>query len=291
MNQKYLISLFLISSALLFSDCYNAASAKPIESTTEDPDDATPLLDDHLELEQYLAAFPIEEYKQYEIPGQGVFYAEEIVDYIKNEYIQRCITWEPYIQDLLNQHIKPGSTVFDIGAHIGLHTVSMAKFTGAEGTVLAFEPQRKVFRELFWNCRENNVLENVSLFRIALGNTHGIVQMSKSVEGNEGGTPIGNGGDLVELRTVDSFHASNVSLMKIDVEGFEDEVLFGARKTIAANRPIIVIELMGGYIYESAPEWVRNRVDKSKKILNEMGYTVYPILPSVYDYLAIPDQG
>lgn len=287
--KKYLVFTFLTSSALLFSDCYDKASAKPIESNTQNPDDATPLLNDQIELEQYIAAFPIGEYKQYDIPGQGLFYSDQIVDYIKTCHIQSRTIWEPYIQDLLKQYIRPGSTVFDIGAHVGLHTVSMAKFTGPNGKVLAFEPQRKIFRELFWNCHENNVAHNVNIYRMALGDTHGIVQMNNSMKGNEGGTPIGIGGDLVELRTVDSFHATNVSVMKIDVEGYEDEVLSGAKKTMAANRPIIIIELMGGYIYESAPDWVKKKVDKTKKILNEMGYTVYPIPPSGYDYLAIPD--
>ncbi|NBR78651.1 MAG: FkbM family methyltransferase, partial [Alphaproteobacteria bacterium] len=53
-------------------------------------------------------------------------------------------------------------------------------------------------------------------------------------------------GDQAELRTIDSFGFRNVSLLKIDVESLEDQVLDGARETILESKPVILAEIQGG---------------------------------------------
>ena len=57
---------------------------------------------------------------------------------------------------------------------------------------------------------------------------------------------MGSGGDRAELRPLDRFGFQNVSLLKIDAEGFEDEVLAGAERLIRESRPVILIEILGG---------------------------------------------
>ena len=57
---------------------------------------------------------------------------------------------------------------------------------------------------------------------------------------------MGEGGDQAELRTIDSFGFRNVSLLKIDVESLEDQVLDGARETILESKPVILAEIQGG---------------------------------------------
>jgi hypothetical protein len=123
--------------------------------------------------------------------------------------------------------------------------------------------------------------------RYALGRTAGVIEMSPTVSGNEGSTAVGRGGDKAELRSIDSFAFSNVSFIKIDVEGYEDEVLEGARLTIARHRPVIMIEIQGGYPFiERAPPEIQTKVAATRALLAGMGYKVERIRG--YDYLAVP---
>ena len=80
-----------------------------------------------------------------------------------------------------------------------------------------------------------NQIKNAIPLRFALGFDSEIVEMSPSRQGNEGGTGVGKGGDKVELRSIDSFDFRNVSLIKIDVEGYEKFVIDGAWETMGLH--------------------------------------------------------
>jgi len=75
--------------------------------------------------------------------------------------------------------------------------------------------------------------------------------------------------------------------MKIDIECTEDELLEGAQKTIADSRPVLVIEIMGGFGWSESPE-VKARIRHTIDILESMDYIVSKIW--VDDYLAIPKE-
>ncbi len=242
------------------------------------------LLDDREEIAALLKALPPGVYREYYVRGVGKFYLDDVVDVIKG-ILKRGQPWEPHIDELLRKHIKPGTTVIDAGAHIGTHALAMSRFVGPDGLVYSFEPQKKLYRELVYNLRLNKVA-NVVAVRLALGLSPSIIEMSPALHANEGGTGIGSGGDRAELRALDQIPFTNVSVMKIDVEGFEDNVLEGARLTIARWRPVIVIEIMGGNTYNSAPPEIRARIDATRKKLETMGYKVEHV--SEHDYLALP---
>ena len=240
------------------------------------------LVRDAEEMNRYLAAFPVGEYKIAEVEGQGRFYLDDIDDVIKRP-LRNGVMWEPYLVNLIPLHVKPGTTVIDAGAHIGTHTVTMARAAGRKGRVYSFEPQKKLYRELVHNLRING-LGNVVPLRFAVGDRPGMVEMSKSAKGNEGGTAIGAGGDKVELRTIDSFGFRNVSFMKIDVEGFEDHVLDGAAQTIRTQHPALLVEIQGGNDYDKASPEIRQRIERTVAKLKAFGYAVRRV--SMHDYLA-----
>ena len=243
------------------------------------------LLDDRSEMEAYLASLPEGMYRVYEVPTLGKFYLDDIKDLIKDT-LRKGRTWEADLERVFPLHVKPGSTVIDAGAHIGTHTLSLAALAGPEGRVYAFEPQKKIYRELVHNLRLNGV-SNVVPLRFALGRNAGVIEMSPTVSGNEGSTAVGRGGDKAELRAIDSFAFDNVSFIKIDVEGYEDEVLEGARLTIARHRPVILVEIQGGYFYiERAPPQIQAKVRATRALLAGMGYKVQRVRG--YDYLAVP---
>lgn len=241
------------------------------------------LLDDRAHMDAYLAAWPEDLYKQYRVDSLGTFYIDNVHDLIK-AWLVRGLLWEKHLVELFPRHVKPGTTVIDAGAHIGTHTLALAKLAGPEGRVYAFEPQRKIYRELVYNMRLNGAA-NVVPLRVALGERAGVIEMAQATPGNEGGTQVGLGGDRAELRTLDSFGFRNVSFIKIDVEGFEDQVLDGARQTIQRNRPAILIEIQGGQRYESASAEMRAAIDATRARLIAMGYKVERV--HAHDYLAI----
>jgi FkbM family methyltransferase len=236
------------------------------------------------QMQAYLAKLPEGLYREYRLDGIGRFYVDDEKDYIK-DYIRQNRAWEPWLTELFPKYIKPGTTVIDAGAHVGVHTLSFARLVGPSGRVYAFEPQRKLYRELVFNLRLNGVSNAVPL-RYAVGHTTAIVEMNSAERGNEGATQVGSGGDRVELRAIDSFGFRNVSLIKIDVEHFEDYLLEGAQLTIARYRPVIIIEIMGGYREHSAPPEVKARIEGTIARLKEMRYRVRYI--DAADYLALP---
>lgn len=236
------------------------------------------------QMRAYLEKLPEGAYKEYSV-AIGKFYVDDDKDMIKSAIV-RNLVWDPHLLRLFPQYVKPGTTVVDAGAHIGVHTVPLARLVGSKGRVYAFEPQRKIYRELVFNLRLNGI-DNVVPLRFALGHTTGITEMNRTDAANEGSTAVGSGGERVEMRTLDSFGLRNVSLIKIDVEHFEDFLLEGAQLTIMRYRPVILIEIMGGHYYDRSPPEIRARIDGTKARLQSLGYKVTPI--AAHDYLALPE--
>ncbi|MFY9314273.1 MAG: FkbM family methyltransferase [Burkholderiales bacterium] len=266
--------------ALLAWGAYEEFSANPNDV---DPQAIAPrMLHDAAETSEYLKAFPVDAYKVAEVDGQGRFHVDDLDDVIKRP-LRKGVMWEPYLVNLMPRHVRPGTTAIDVGAHIGVHTVTLARAAGRKGRVYAFEPQKKLHRELVHNLKLNG-LGNVVALRFALGDAPSILEMSRSAKNNEGGTAIGVGGDRVELRTLDSFGFRNVSFIKIDVEGYEDHVLAGAAQTIRAQHPTILVEIQGGNDYDKASADVRQKIDATVAKLKSFGYAVRRV--SMHDYLA-----
>jgi FkbM family methyltransferase len=241
-------------------------------------------LAEQAELREYLAKLPDGVYKEYPLDPVGRFYVDNDQDFIKRLIVKNQV-WEPWLLAQFAKHVRPGSTVIDAGAHIGVHTVTLAKLAGRRGRVYAFEPQRKIYRELVFNLRLNG-LGNVVPLRYALGHTTATVEMDPILASNEGGTHVGRGGDRVEMRTLDSFGFRDVSLIKIDVEHHEDFMLEGAQLTIARSRPVILIEIVGGSNHDKPEPDVKKAIDATKARLESMGYKVQRIYGP--DYVALP---
>jgi len=266
---------FLIIFIFCFSvSCRNLGPDNPAENRLSEYINShsakTLLLHDHRELLVYLKEFPRDQYNLCPTKNGFSFFVEKTdrLDGIK-QIVSKGEVWEEAFLELMAKYIKPGSAVIDAGAYIGTHALAMAKMTGPRGRVYAFEPQKKVFRELVFNLIENHN-QNVIPLRFALGENTRIVEMDKSENGLDGIVRVGQGGDQAELRTIDSFKLRNISFIKIDVEGYEDQVLEGARQTLADNRnPPILIENVG-----------------NAHRLEYYGYTVRPL--EYRDYLALP---
>jgi FkbM family methyltransferase len=178
----------------------------------------------------------------FNVPALGRFCLEKDGEDVIKSVLRLGIPWEPELNPYFEKYVKRGSIAIDVGAHIGTHTLTMARLTGAEGLVHAFEPQVKIYQELLVNLDLNNIT-NVYAHFVALGDRHMRVSMDPPLENNEGGTSLGQGGNRVELRRLDLYRFDNVSFIKIDAEGASYSILKGSEETIRNNKPAILVEV------------------------------------------------
>jgi len=123
----------------------------------------------------------------------------------------------------------------DIGAHVGLWSkLLVQKFQ----RVIAFEPMAQMRA-----CLEKNVVsDRLQTVPIALGNRHGSVAFTYD-ETHTGSTHIDlKTPGIIPLGRLDDFQFQNVGYIKLDCEGFEQDALEGARETLIASKPVVIVE-------------------------------------------------
>jgi len=156
-----------------------------------------------------------------------------------SDYIQRSIylnAFEPRESALVRDYLKPGMTFVDVGANVGYFTLMAASLVGVRGAVVAFEPSPYAFDRLARTI-EGNQLPQVRAIQAALSDTSGTLQIYvPKLPGNHTPTMVANdGGDPIDVAThrldecLVDLGIDRVDLMKIDVEGFEPNVLRGAK--------------------------------------------------------------
>lgn len=179
---------------------------------------------------------------------------------IKNDGVAR---YQWVARDLAISYCDQRRVCIDIGANVGLWAIDLVNHFDQ---VIAFEPVTE-FQECF---RKNVTKQNYTIHPVALGREESFIDMN-IVEGNTGHSHINPdtyGKGKIPLKTLDSFNFQNIDMIKIDVEGFEEEILAGAERTITQNHPILVIE-------QQKHEYKDAMVDKpSVKILESWGYAV-----------------
>jgi FkbM family methyltransferase len=151
--------------------------------------------------------------------------------------------------DLLNLarvwlRIRP-KTVIDVGANLGNHSHFFAS-KGAQ--VVAFEPSKANFALLEQNLKSGGGRS----FNVAIGRTSGFAEIV-FIAGDMGSTHVrgamalesdaSSPSELVALEPLDTFKINSADLVKIDVEGYELEVLAGAEETLRRCRPCVWLEL------------------------------------------------
>ncbi len=157
-------------------------------------------------------------------------------------------TYEPEVWRVIMSRIQIGDTVAEVGASIGIYTLALAARAGANGSVVAFEPDPESAAELEANIAVNRWQNRVTVIRAAAGDGCGQVRFA-AARGMESHIAVDRGeisarSISVPLVTLDSvFPTSPVNLLKIDVEGFEEPVLRGAQRLLAdpARRPRAII--------------------------------------------------
>lgn len=212
---------------------------------------------------------------------RGRFLVFEKDQYIGKALLEdgECLEEQAQLFELL---IKPEAVVLDVGANIGLHTVTFGKIAKK---VYAFEPQKRVFNALCGNLALN-ALDNVECFRVAGGEERGRISIGVcdyEIKNNFGALSMDDAGsevvDVVPINIPCDF-------MKVDVEGWEAKVLRGSSKMIRERNPVLYVE--------------NDRKEKSDELVEtvkDLGYKAYwhitPIFksggePHSFDMLCLP---
>ncbi|MGV6860706.1 MAG: FkbM family methyltransferase [Putridiphycobacter sp.] len=146
---------------------------------------------------------------------------------------------------VLQDMLKPGDTFLDVGANIGFLSLLASNLVSKNGHVLAFEPVNSTYQILEKN-KNINGFNQMQLFKFALGNEQKTEKIFN--EGNNrGGASIVNqhgvDSEEIEVKRLDDLNlATKIDAIKIDVEGFELEVLKGAKKQILKDQPKLIVE-------------------------------------------------
>jgi FkbM family methyltransferase len=202
----------------------------------------------------------------------------EILKSAKVESGARRERWR--VLELGMELISPGSRVIDVGANVGIYALPWAA-SRADVTVHCFEPNPAVRGRLARNVALNRLTARIRLHSEALSDHAGTATLYGSDDMSSLNKGVHTDGraeptevPLARLDDVLSIEGPPVSLIKIDVQGHELEVLRGADALIAHYRPALILEHEDD-LYLSASEANQRKTDLAK-LLSRLGYeTLY----------------
>ncbi len=194
----------------------------------------------------------------------GEAFSDHIVreqDYFEKEVLEYISDKHP-VQDI----------ILDVGANIGNHTAYFAQYLEYSG-IHCFEPVIDNFDLLQLNTAP---YPNIFLYNAAVGDNNDMLKMRLN-RGNMGAGEVSDDGDTEVLQIVidEMYFSAPVTLMKIDVEWYEPQVLSGARNLIKTHKPLILIE---------------DTKEQYMGLINRMGYQLEIVWPEHKTYLYRSDD-
>lgn len=207
------------------------------------------------------------------------FYLPLVYDHIQNIIINSRNFYEiKYLEIVSQKYIQKNSVVVDVGSNIGNHLVFFSKVTDAK-KVYAFEPQKEIFNILAKNVALNKCEANIK--NIALGDKCAKSKIDTFDKKNVGATTLVYSQEgTIDTSTLDNeFQNVNekIDFIKIDVEGFEYEVINGAKMVLLHNQPILWVEIFN-----------KNFV-RVNTLLQSLNYEIKDCL-GTYNYIYCPKE-
>lgn len=195
------------------------------------------------------------------------------------EVLQQTGYFEMQLVNMSIDHLlnNPNTTVIDVGANIGTYCLEIAQ-AFPDLPIYAFEPLVGAYNELIENIQLNQ-FTNILPRKLALGAVSGSIEgevprddqayghISLSKEANIArGTDYDCDKTIYAVSALDDFNFENVSLIKIDVEGMELEVLQGAVDTLERCSPMIMFEAWDR-------DWYAKQRTELLEFVQSIGYT------------------
>jgi FkbM family methyltransferase len=163
-------------------------------------------------------------------------------------------TYDAHVVEALQRAVRPGAICLSVGANLGVYPLQFASWTAPNGRVIAFEPNPTTAAFLRRHVAMNGFADRVEVVETAVSDRRGAATFFAA--GTDGMSRLGAPNPLlgdaareisVETDTLDDFckrRGLRPDLMMIDVEGFEERVLAGARSLLAGETlPTIVVEM------------------------------------------------
>jgi len=205
-------------------------------------------------------------------------------DFTISNVLRKGEYWESWMATYFNRFYIPNTNFVDLGGHIGTTTMLMSEFVTDKGKIYTFEP---VFNNILLKNVKSNSLENVvTLYPFGLGNKASVIDIPKPnfyVKQNFGGTTFINPAASptspkmqITVVPLDDFALDNVSVIKIDVENMEMEVLEGAIELITNCKPTILMAT------HDLPLFCNSSIFGK---LKDLGYCLMEIPEGWHDYL------
>jgi FkbM family methyltransferase len=218
--------------------------------------------------------------KQKLFDGRNFFTEGYYLDYFRCGYITEDN--EVRMTRYMISHFPDNGTFFDIGAHYGFYSL-LAKDISPIVKIYCFEPSPSTFKILSRNIEQTDITTNKFALsssnkedgHLAVFKDHSLAG-SNSLYADEAVVQVhSNNYDtvIIQTKTLDSFcdeNGVNPTILKIDVEGSEADVITGGRQTISRCKPEIIIEVW--------PVGYNDRHIKALKSLEEIGYSFYKML-------------
>jgi FkbM family methyltransferase len=205
--------------------------------------------------------------------------------------------WEEWMYDVFKAFYEKDTDMVDIGAHIGTSALLMEEVCSEGCTVHAFEP---IFHRLITHTLQLNNISNerVRVHPLALGQETKMLYTTIknwTIPTNFGASALDHNelvprdydyfGNIpvqipVAKLNIDASFARRVSVIKIDVEGMEQQVILGIMELIQRDRPVILIEVWNGPALESFAEFYNTHLVST--------YELKKIQQGCDDYILIP---
>lgn len=209
------------------------------------------------------------------VPSQD--YVARAMKYVGD--LDRKVSW------VVDRCLNAGDTAVDVGANLGLVTLRMAAHVGPSGMVHAFEPQAWL-RSYFRRTLTQNGLSQIILHDLALGATPGEMVLRVPPDNAGAASLVSDHGveQTVQVETLDrmisDFRRSRIALMKIDVEGFEANVLKGGQTLLRDFPPHVILLEEHRSTNPDLPE--------SLRLLSTYGYKIFGLPKALLSVKLVP---
>ena len=184
--------------------------------------------------------------------------------------------------NLVKKFIKSGTDSIDVGVYRGVYSYEMSKYSEK---VHSFEPNPIIFKYINKNLKK--FIKNINLYNFALSNQNKTMNLKIPIRNSNsnkeifeeyyemGKATIHNENNFenyenfeIQTKKIDEFNFDNkISLIKIDVEGHELEVIEGAKNTIKRDKPVLLVEI--------EKQYTKKEVAESINFINSLGYKSY----------------
>lgn len=227
--------------------------------------------------------------QRYKTPVGTYFLPSDAVDDVICMHMRAGRVFDLDVVEEAFKHLKPGTTVLDVGANFGQMSVIFSAAVGNTGSVISFEAQEFVYQVLLKNLQENRSSNVRAIYAAVMEDSVGHVRFPKPdlrtmpSYGSFGVDPAADAGLEVKKLCIDDLSIETpISFMKIDVQGADLAVMRGARRTIERHKMPIVFEYEAAYDkkfavefshYERFIEDINYRVDR---VIGDRNYVIVP---------------